>query len=342
MTFAPIDSSLLFTRNDSSDPRLGDLGRLLPELDTADKLAATLEEAAKTSAQSKRFVLAGYPDDEGIKVNGGRPGAAHAPLSVRKPFYKMTPSLLNMKSGAPLPTIWDLGDLRAKGSLSERHETATRYARAALDNDAVWLSIGGGHDYGFPDTDAFASWCKANGKVRPLVLNFDAHLDVRPLDKGLSSGTPFYRLLEKHPDVDFAEIGIQAHCNSFKHLEWVLAKGARVVMQEEAEASGESWSSFVVKGLSDWITRRRPVFLSIDIDGFTSMAAPGCSQSWATGFTPNDFFELFDLLLRRLDVRGVGVYEVSPPLDQDDRTSKLAAQILHRTIFASSALGSGK
>jgi formiminoglutamase len=47
---------------------------------------------------------------------------------------------------------------------------------------------------------------------------------------------------------------------------------------------------------------------------------------------PSDFFPLFDLLIRRLDVRALGIYETSPPLDQDDRTSKLAALIAHRFI----------
>jgi formiminoglutamase len=335
MSFEPIDSSLLFSRNDPNDPRLGDIGKLLPEFKTAAELNATLEEAQKTFPNARHTVIAGYPDDEGIRFNGGRLGANQAPPSVRKPFYKMTPSLLNPSKPN---VIWDLGDLRrASGDLPRRHEIAFEYASATLNAGATWIGIGGGHDYGFPDTDAFVTWMKAaHPKLRPLVLNFDAHLDVRPVDaNGISSGTPFYRLLKKHSGIDFAEIGIQAHCNSVNHLNWVREKGARVVMQEEAEASGQDWSSFVFERLEDWLIKPRPVFLSIDIDGFTSMAAPGCSQSWATGFTPKDFFPLLDLLARRLDVRGMGIYEVSPPLDQDDRTAKLAAQIMHRVLFTS-------
>ncbi|MEK7355711.1 MAG: arginase family protein, partial [Bdellovibrionota bacterium] len=65
-----------------------------------------------------------------------------------------------------------------------------------------------------------------------------------------------------------------------------------------------------------------------------SAVAPGCSQSWATGLMPREFFATFELIVTRLDVRALGLYEVSPPLDQDDRTSKLAAQIAHHYIFA--------
>ncbi len=96
--------------------------------------------------------------------------------------------------------------------------------------------------------------------------------------------------------------------------------------------SGESFSTLVMRLLGDWILKSRSVFLSIDIDGFSSAIAPGCSQSWATGFSAQDFFPCLEILKARLDVRMLGIYEVSPPLDSDDRTSKLAAQIIHKVM----------
>ena len=58
----------------------------------------------------------------------------------------------------------------------------------------------------------------------------------------------------------------------------------------------------------------------------------GCSQSWPTGFTPNELLPLFDLIYKNTDVRVLGLYEVSPPLDQDGRTAKLAAQIIYQFL----------
>lgn len=328
MSFKPTDSSLFFSRNDATDPRLGELALRLPATASADQFKSTLLNSQRPGVRS--FVLAGYPDDEGIRINGGRPGAAHAPDSVRKPFYKMTPQLLHTRHEFQ---IYDLGNLATEEfDIATRHRRAQDFALAALSTGASWLSIGGGHDYGFPDAAAFIEWAKASGHARPLVINFDAHLDVRSLQKGLSSGTPFYRMLETYPDVDFAEIGIQGQCNSRTHLEWVKSRGARVLTHEEFETSNESFSTMVLRTLDDWILKSRPVFLSIDIDGFSSSFAPGCSQSWSTGMTPIDFFPLLTILTRRLDVKALGIYEVSPPLDHDDRTAKLAAQILHRTL----------
>ena len=331
-SFSSTDASLFFSRNDAQDRRLGDLARALPAMKLPMELDATLREVVATEKGTRHFVLAGYPDDEGIRLNGGRPGAANAPDSVRRPLYKMTPGLT--PSHATGFQIWDAGNLLSAGaSLEARHETVTKFARTALDNGVGWIGIGGGHDYGFPDAAAFIESIKAKSpSIRPLVINFDAHLDVRPTTKGLSSGTPFFRMLEKYPDVDLIEIGIQGHCNSRSHLEWALSRGARVVTQEEVETSGESLTTIVQRTMDDWLLRPRPVFLSVDIDGFSSAVAPGCSQSWATGFMPHDFFPCLQMLTGRLEVKMLGIYEVSPPLDQDDRTAKLAAQIIHRVM----------
>ena len=343
--FRSTDPSLFFSRNDPRDLRLGDRVSPVDEA-TLPSVAHEVHKAQKEKQVARQWVVAGYPDDEGISVNGGRTGAAGAPDLVRKYLYKMTPNVLNAVDSSTAEmsnrdySLCDIGNLATEMyTLPVRHEQAERVHQAALDSGCRWISIGGGHDYGYPDAAAFIHWCKSQGAnrngrpaPRPLIINFDAHLDVRPTDRGLSSGTPFFRMLESFPEVDFAEIGIQTHCNSRAHYEWAKERGARILTQEEVEASFESFSTLVLRTLSDWILRERPVYLSIDIDGFTSMAAPGCSQSWATGFTPRDFFSCLQVLARRLDIRSVGIYEVSPRLDTDERTSKLAAQIIHRII----------
>lgn len=321
------DRELFFSRKDADDPRLGDLVQAL----SIDRI-----ENSFADQTSRHFTVAGYPDDEGIGINGGRAGAKSAPSTIRKYLYKMTPALQESANFK----LYDLGDVDpSKSELADRHDQGSHAIAAVLEAGGSWISFGGGHDYGFADTNGFVNWVKDAGQKagksasqRPLVINFDAHFDVRPTSKGLSSGTPFFRLLETHPEVDFAEIGIQAQCNSKKHLEWLTARGARVLTMEDLEASGQPMVTAGLSLLEDWILKPRPTFISVDIDAFSSAVAPGCSQSWATGFMPQDFFPLFDVLLKRCDVRGLGIYEVSPGLDQDDRTSKLAALIAHRMI----------
>ena len=309
----PTDPQLFFSRQDPDDPRLGEIVKPIT--------------SASAAVGPRAFVIGGYPDDEGIRLNGGRLGACEAPPVIRRTFYKMTPALQETRDF----TLYDYGDLSVSVPLAERHAAGSDACSQVLNTGARWIGLGGGHDYGFAEADGFLKACSSTG-VRPLVINFDAHFDVRPVSKGLSSGTPFFRMLSSGVDLDFAELGIQSQCNSATHLKWLQDRGARVLTMEDVEASGESFETCAVRLLGDWILRPRPCFISVDIDAFSSAVAPGCSQSWATGFMPHDFFPLFDLLLRRLDVRALGIYETSPPLDIDDRTSKLAALIMHRYV----------
>ncbi len=283
-----------------------------------------------TSAQdSPGLVLAGYPDDEGIKINNGRPGAHLGPQHVREQLYRMTPGF--KKSTRPL---YELGNLNTPSlDLLSRHEFVKNTSYEYLKKGHRWVSIGGGHDYGYPDGSAFLKHTSTQGQ-KPLILNFDAHLDVRPSESGLSSGTPFYRLYNDETSFDLAQIGIQPQCNSLNHYSWCKERGAKIIEFNSIQDSPLNCTEFILKELQPWLEKKRPTFISVDIDCFSSSVAMGCSQSWPNGFTAEMFFPLFKALLSHLDVISLGIYEVSPPLDLDDRTSKLAAQIIYSYMNA--------
>ena len=97
------------------------------------------------------------------------------------------------------------------------------------------LTLGGGNDYAFSDGMAFL---QTYAQKKPLVINIDAHLDVRDLSRGPTSGTPFFRLLESKIDFDFVELGIQSQCNSTKHWHYVEEKGGKIISLDEILDSG--------------------------------------------------------------------------------------------------------
>lgn len=333
MIFRPTASQLFYGRQengsrDAEDRRLGEF--------TKSANFASLETVPLAPAAATKFAVLGYPDDDGVTLNGGRAGCKEAPPRIRQYLYKMTPPALRagyVEQDEEGLQIFDFGDLdcSALSDLESRHENARTAVRNLLQNGFKTISLGGGHDYGFPDTAAFCESCSPG--VRPLVINFDAHLDVRPVDKGPHSGTPFRRLLTSYPEVDLLELGLQSQCNSASHLRWAIDRGALVSFQEDRLATGESLTQVLHRFLGESSLRNRPAFLSIDIDGFSSAVAPGASQVWPTGFSAPDFFDAFSWCLRRLDVRGIGIYEVAPKFDVDDRTSRLAALIAHRFMF---------
>src|SRR6476620_6232683 len=126
--FKPVDQSLFFSKGDANDQRLGEIAK-----------HAELSDLQKASDNS--FVIAGYPDDAGIKINGGRLGASHAPDVIRKYLYKMTPSYLASQSA---DSVYDIGNLNLNAELEDRHVLARASAKQAMSGGHKWVGLGGG------------------------------------------------------------------------------------------------------------------------------------------------------------------------------------------------------
>jgi formiminoglutamase len=311
-SFKPAPQELFFSKNDPKDIRLGELFK---SITTPDE------------TQGSCLTLLGYPDDEGISLNGGRAGARLAPEQIRKFLYKMTPPNLNLTS-----KFLDLGDLISSAPLAEKHQVAKSYVLSLLSNkSSKFVSLGGGHDYGYSDASAFLDSCLNQG-IKPLVINFDAHLDVRPSHQGFHSGTPFYRLLnEYHSKFHFVEIGIQNQCNSPHHKKWALDQGAYIFDLNQIKRS--SLISLFDQAPFQELPINTPCFISFDLDALSSDVAGGCSQSWPTGLTLDECLLFIARIYKTTDTRGLGLYEVSPPYDQENRTAKCAALLAYNFIF---------
>ncbi len=308
----PCPAELLFTKNDPQDPRWG------------EKVDLVRTESLNWMQDLQKYCVLGFPDEEGIQLNKGRGGAEKGPQGIRHFLYRMTPSPF-----LPLDfKISDLGNLKSELTLEERHERARSLVYNLAKHDKHWVSLGGGHDYGYCDSAGFVEAFHGQGP-KPIVLNFDAHLDVRKTDQGLNSGTPFYRLLEQWSDQClFFEIGIQGQCNSRHHYQYVLDHGGHVIPIDDIKEQG------LTHILSQLLANypNNPCFVSMDIDVFSSAEAPGCSQSWPWGLTASEFFPSFRWLLQNLNVRGLGIYEVAPALDVNSNTQRLAALIAYEFL----------
>jgi formiminoglutamase len=313
MKFQSLEQNLFFTKNDNEDRRLGDFAISSSSLSDLQTLKPSL-------------CLWGYPDDEGIVMNGGRPGAKLGPQEIRYFFYRMT------APETDLSRIIDFGNVDTKMALAERHEQGRSLAHAVCQSQIPFIALGGGHDYGYSEASGFLSATRG-GALKPVVINIDAHLDVRPTDKGFHSGTPFRRILtEFKNDFHFFEVGLQAQCNSPSHAKWAEQNGAHLFWM--ADKSSSELLDALTQALLPF--KNHPLFLSVDIDGFSSSIAPGCSQSWPTGLELAPFLKLLRFLKSHFQLAGLGIYEVSPPLDLDKVTAKLAAVLAYHFAFETS------
>lgn len=312
-SWTPTPRHHFFSRNDQQDIRWGDRSQSLDPQENS------------TPPSRPSLGLWGYADDEGIALNGGRRGARYAPDDIRRYFYRLTPVKIN-----PTLNLGDYGNWgQAPTLLSHIEKISPVLATHLLKHPMI--TLGGGHDFGAVDGAGFLQWHQqTQASTKPLIINFDAHLDVRPWKAGLNSGTPFSWLLAHYPQqFEFMEVGIQKHCASPHHLQWVLDQGAKLISSDSIQRVG--LLTALLQELAG-TSLSQPCYISLDIDVFAQSLAPGCSQSWEAGLHYTEMIEALRWLITHKKVQLLGIYEVSPPLDQDHRTSKLAAMLMNEFI----------
>jgi formiminoglutamase len=288
---------------DPDDPRVGHLlGRGVERPEDAD------------------CVLVGFPVDEGVRRNGGRTGAADGPAAIRRCLYKFTPDALQPDRFANLlrRTI-DLGDVPPTGDLEQDQVALAAVLAPYLRRGATAVVLGGGHEttYGH-----FLGYALAG--LRPAVLNWDAHPDVRPLRDGLGhSGSPFRQILEHGSGAcaRYTVAGLSPHSTAKAHLDYLAAHGGRAVFHP-------SLSPETARGLYSALTGDSVV--SFDLDAVDQSAAPGVSAPNADGLSPGLWLEAAELAGASPSVRSMDVVELIPRLDRDDQTARLAALTVWR------------
>jgi arginase family enzyme len=156
-------------------------------------------------------------------------------------------------------------------------------------------------------------------------INIDAHLDVRKADPLITSGSPFYLALESGilRGEDLIEFGIQSHCNARELWSYVDSKKVRVVPFGDLRggiACGEFRSS-----LKRLTSQCDLVVVSLDLDSVATAYAPGVSAPQAEGFSSSEIIEMMELAGQEAKVVSLGIFELNPAHDIDERTSRLAA-----------------
>jgi formiminoglutamase len=76
------------------------------------------------------------------------------------------------------------------------------------------------------------------------------------------------------------------------------------------------------------------IYLSIDLDGFSSEYAPGVSAASPFGFTPAFLLEMLDHIMARGQVLSCDLAEMNPLYDEEERTARLAASLIERILTA--------
>jgi formiminoglutamase len=263
-----------------------------------------------------RVVLIGFPSDEGVRRNGGRPGAADGPGAIRQALHKLTPDARHPGPfRAVLACTADGGDVEVTGDLERDQERLADTVAEVLERGAFPIVLGGGHETAFGHA---LGHVRAGRRVR--IVNLDAHADVRPLKAGRAhSGSPFRQALE-HPAAlvrRYDVAGLQPYAVASEHLAFVRIHGLAVFADETTPDR--------IASLIDGMPGDPDALLTLDLDGADASQAPGVSAPTAAGLDASLYFSAAYLAGRHRAVRSMDVCELAPRYDEGGRTAKLAA-----------------
>jgi formiminoglutamase len=285
-----------------------------------------------------RAVLLGFPQDEGVRRNGGRTGAAAAPDAIRRCLYRLTPSdcpaNIHLRDPAPL----DLGNLRVSEDLEESQTALGQIVAAVLRNGAVPIVLGGGHETAYGHFLGYV-----NDSRRVGIINVDAHLDVRPLANGNGhSGSPFRQALEHPthplPGECYVCLGAQPHSVSCQHGLFAHEHGCSVRWCDEVRYSLE-------RHFVDEYNRLRAagcqIYVTIDADAIRAADVPGVSAPNVSGLSGVEVAACARLAGSLAQVASLDLVEISPRLDRDDQSARWAALIIWNFLIGLASRGRG-
>ena len=290
-----------------------------PRIASVVKTIASAKDLSQIRAGD--LVLLGICNDLGVKENGGRVGAADGPLALRRALGRLSSGVLRTRR------LWDLGDLGPEltadyARLFDLGESAVSQVIAV---GAHVIVVGGGHDCAYATYRGLR-----HAGLPPVVVNVDAHLDVRPTHEP-SSGNPFYRMLELGLD-DLTEVGLLGAVNSEAHVAYARAHGVTLSFLD-LPATEQDQIDIAIRALRRGAAAGRALQLSIDLDAIQAAHAPGVSWLNPVGLSPIAVRHIVRAA-GECRTRALDLMELAPALDvgtengRDGVTARLAALLI--------------
>lgn len=252
--------------------------------------------------EKKQIHLIGIPFDN---KSSYQKGAAGGPDSIRETLHD-TSSNFWTENGINLETdvvMSDSGNIKAL-----QYEDIFDQISEIYKEDHIHIFLGGDHSITYPLVK-----CVASHQSEFDILHIDAHTDLYEEFEGdrYSHACPFARIMEDGLCRRLVQVGIRtvtAH-----QREQANRYGVEIIMMKDINKLNE-------------LTFSRPVYMSIDLDGFDPAFAPGVSHHEPGGLIPRTIINF--LLNQPFTLIGADIVELNPLRDHQRMTAALASKLL--------------
>ncbi|MCE4956039.1 formimidoylglutamase [Macrococcoides caseolyticum] len=264
------------------------------------------------------YAILGYAIDEGVRLNKGRIGAKQGPETIRRAFANL-PNLSDRQ-------FIDYGNYYCEDeSLLDVQKQFGDKVADILHKHKMTFLIGGGHDIAYAQ---YLGMRKLYTHDSIGVINIDAHFDTR-YEEYPTSGTSFSYILEDGHNNGYLVLGVQRAGNTKALFEYAEQKNIDYILADDLQGNMNS----VIEKIDSFIEQYDHILLTLCMDVIDSAYAPGVSAPAVFGLTPFQVNTVLQTVMKSEKVNNFSIAEMNPKYDIDQRTAKLIAQIMHRTIF---------
>jgi agmatinase len=267
--------------------------------------------------------ILGAPLDAGTTY---RPGTRFGPQGIRRVTNLF--GTYSYEFGVDLReqlNMVDVGDVfTIPANIEKSFDQIARAMSHVVEHGSFPVVLGGDHSIGYPTVRGLAPWVEGNVGI----IHFDRHVDTQEtdLDERMHT-TPWFHAtnIVNAPAVNLVQIGIGGWQAPRPGVKVGRGRGTTVVTIEDVERVGiekvaEAALEVAWKGA-------KAVYLSFDVDVIDSGFVPGTGWPEPGGLLPREALKLIRLVSEP-GLAGLEVVECSPPYDQSEQTSLIAARVV--------------
>src|SRR5947209_8740986 len=267
--------------------------------------------------------ILGAPLDAGTTY---RPGTRFGPQGIRRATNLF--GTYSYELGVDLReqlNVVDVGDVFTIPANIEKSFDQIANAMSHVAERGVFpVVLGGDHSIGYPTVRGLAPWVDGNVGI----IHFDRHVDTQEtdLDERMHT-TPWFHAtnIANAPAVNLVQIGIGGWQAPRPGVSVGRSRGTTVVTIGDVERVGIERVAETALEVA-W-KDAKAVYLSFDIDVIDSGFVPGTGWPEPGGLLPREALRLVRLVSEP-GLAGLEVVECSPPYDQSEQTSLIAARVV--------------
>lgn len=235
-------------------------------------------------------------------------GPGKAPALIRNAFHSDSGnSYAENLSLIDSSVFSDAGDFEI-----EEYFDIQSITQANLKNADKLLTLGGDHSITFPIMKAYRQAYSSFD-----ILQIDAHSDLYDHFEGdpYSHACPFARIMENQLAERLVQVGVRTLTPH---------------QQEQAERFGVEVITMQDFDIAKLPKFERPVYISLDMDGFDPAFAPGVSHHEPGGLSTREVLRIIQQL--EVPVIGADIVEYNPDRDFQNMTAYLGAKMMKELL----------